>query len=381
MMSDAPLLEVQDLVVEFKRGWRVPPSRALDGVSLTVKPGETVGIVGESGSGKSTLGNAILGLVPVREGSIRFLGKDITDLPNNQRRLMSGQLQAIFQDPYNSLNPAMRIGQIVGETLRGGRRQIRNELSRDEVSRRVVAMLKRVGLPPDSVERYPADFSGGQRQRIGIARALLPSPRVVVCDEPVSSLDVSVQAQVINLLAELQADLKVSYLFISHDLAVVRHLATEVVVLYRGRVMEVGRSQQICSFPAHPYTRSLLAATPVLDPDLQRARRAARIANPIKNSDSIIGLQESGCPFASRCPHAIELCHETSPSLERSPVGTLAACHRLRELTIAQEIYVTDRPPGMAAFDAQIANFVPTQPTAAPELEFAKSNQPIEEQK
>lgn len=271
-VAAAPLLDVRGLTVEFSTGRRDTPLRAVSDVSLTIAPRETVGLVGESGSGKSTIGRAILGLTEPTDGSISFAGRDITRASHRDRRLLSRDLQVVFQDPYSSLNPTRTIGQTLVETLRPHGRA-----NHAEATERAHAMLERVGLSADAASRYPAHFSGGQRQRIAIARALMVRPRLVICDEPVSALDLSVQAQVLNLLRELQDDFELSYLFIAHDLAVVRHLSHRIVVLYRGRIMEQGEAGTVYEEPAHPYTRKLLSAAPVPDPTVQRRRRAARV--------------------------------------------------------------------------------------------------------
>lgn len=266
------LLQVRDLSVSYRHGGEA--HRALDRVSLDVRAGETVGIVGESGAGKSTLGRAVLGLVPVASGSIRFDGQDITGLGHRARVALAARLQVVFQDPDTSLNPARTVGSSLAEPLLGQRRP------RGEAAGRVAEMLKRVGLPADAAGRYPRQFSGGQKQRIAIARALIVSPELVVCDEALSALDLSVQAQIINLLLELRRDLGVAYLFIGHDLAVIRHLADRVVVLRDGRVVERGTAAQVCEQPADPYTRALMEAAPVPDPRQERARLTARAAQP-----------------------------------------------------------------------------------------------------
>jgi peptide/nickel transport system ATP-binding protein len=319
----APLLDVRDLLVEYRVGRR-PPVRAVDGVSFTVAPRETVGLVGESGSGKTTIGRATLGLARIGAGAISFAGIDITHAGNRQRRTLSADLQVVFQDPHSSLNPTRTIGQTLGETLRAQGRP-----DRAAVAARVKAMLERVGLPADAAARYPAHFSGGQRQRIAIARALMPRPRLVVCDEPTSALDLSVQAQVLNLLRALQKEFELSYLFISHDLAVVRHLSHRIIVLYHGRIMEQGEAASLYSNPIHPYTQALLAAAPVPDPEEQRRRRARRLGRP---SASAAILPENSCPFAPRCPYTIEICRTNRPPLEATPNGSLVACHRWHEL-------------------------------------------------
>ena len=265
-----PLLQVGDLTVAYRHGGR--EHYALNQVSFDVQVGETVGIVGESGAGKSTLGRAVLGLVPVTAGTIRFCGQDITRLTRRDRVALAARLQVVFQDPDSSLNPARTVGSSLAEPLLGQRRP------RSEVAGKVTAMLERVGLPADAAVRYPRQFSGGQKQRIAIARALIVSPRLVVCDEALSALDLSVQAQIINLLLELRRDLGLGYLFIGHDLAVIRHLADRVTVLRKGRVVEQGTAAQVCEQPADPYTKALMAAAPVPDPREERPRLAARVA-------------------------------------------------------------------------------------------------------
>ena len=264
------LLQVRDLTVGYRHGGLL--HRALDQVSLDVQAGETLGIVGESGAGKSTLGRAVLGLVPVAAGSIRFCGQDITRLSRRDRVALAARLQVVFQDPDSSLNPARTVGSSLAEPLLGQRGP------RGEVAGKVAAMLERVGLPGDAAARYPRQFSGGQKQRIAIARALIVSPQLVVCDEALSALDLSVQAQIINLLLELRRDLGLAYLFIGHDLAVIRLLADRVVVLRKGQVVEQGTAAQVCEQPADPYTKALMEAAPVPDPHQERARLAARVA-------------------------------------------------------------------------------------------------------
>jgi ABC-type glutathione transport system ATPase component len=264
------LLQVRDLTVGYRQGGAV--HHALNHVSVDVQPGETVGVVGESGAGKSTLGRAVLGLVPVTAGTIRFGGRDITGLSRRDRVALAARLQVVFQDPNSSLNPARTVGSSLAEPLLGQRRP------RGEVAGRVAEMLERVGLPADAAARYPRQFSGGQKQRIAIARALIVSPELVVCDEALSALDLSVQAQIINLLLELRRDLGLAYLFIGHDLAVVRHLADRVLVLRQGRVVEQGSAAQVCEQPADPYTKALMEAAPVPDPRQERARLTARAA-------------------------------------------------------------------------------------------------------
>jgi len=266
-----PLLVVDDLVVEYPtKGLRRPPFRALKGASLDIRPGECVGLVGESGSGKTTLGRAVLGLAPVTGGSITFRGREIGNLSRSQRRSLSDDIQVVFQDPYSSLNPSLTIEQTLSEPLRV------KHVSAADASRRVRELLDRVGLPSDAAGRLPREFSGGQRQRIAIARALALEPALIVCDEPVSALDLSTQARVLDLFLEIQEATGVSYLFVSHDLAVVRHLSHRVAVMYHGEIVEFGDGDQVTSAPENPYTQRLLLAAPVADPDRQEQRRADR---------------------------------------------------------------------------------------------------------
>lgn len=273
-MSVEPLLNVQSLSIEYPspRLTKAPP-RVVHDVDFSIGVRETVALVGESGSGKTTIGKAILGLVAPASGRILLDGRDISALRPRQRRALAVDLQAVFQNPYGSLNPSMKVGQILAEPLFAD-----GSVSRADALTIVRRLLERVGMPADSVSRYPANFSGGQRQRIAIARAVARNPRLVVCDEPTSALDVTTQAAALDLLAELQDSLGVSYLFITHDLAVVKEFADRAIVLRNGSVVESGTSAQICLQPSHPYTRALLASAPVPDPRIQRRRRAARLA-------------------------------------------------------------------------------------------------------
>jgi oligopeptide/dipeptide ABC transporter ATP-binding protein len=323
--SVSPLLAVRDLSVHFSRGHRDPPLRAVDGVSLTVENQETVGIVGESGSGKTTLGRAILGLTPIAAGSVEWLGEDITVASRRRRRELSAELQVIFQDPYSSLNPTRTIGQTLREMLHTGR-----DMSRPEMDARVGEMLERVGLPADAVSRYPSNFSGGQRQRIAIARALVVQPRLVICDEPVTALDLSVQAQVLNLLRDLQESFRLSYLFIAHDLDVVRYISDRILVFYRGQVVEEGPADELYSRPRHPYTRALLQAAPIHDPTV---KRPARMRRTDQEGVDAAPPPAIGCPFAPRCPHRTDVCLSERPAVESSGDGrSRVACHHWREL-------------------------------------------------
>jgi len=269
--DSAPLLAVDQLVVEYpSKKFRAKPFRALTDINITIGRGETLGLVGESGSGKTTLGRAILGLAPVTGGTISFDGKDISRATRKDRRVLSRDLQVVFQDPYTSLNPALEIGDILAEPL--GVQGMEAAAAR----KRVRELLDQVGLPADAINRLPREFSGGQRQRVAIARALALSPKLIVCDEPVSALDLSTQARVLDLFLQIQKDTGVSYLFVSHDLDVVRHISHRVAVMYHGEIVEQGPAGVVTTDPDHPYTQRLLLASPVPDPDRQEQRRADR---------------------------------------------------------------------------------------------------------
>ncbi|MET9830780.1 ATP-binding cassette domain-containing protein [Streptomyces sp. NPDC006385] len=266
-----PLLDVGDLRVSYPgRGFRARPHEVLHGVSLSVREGETLGLVGESGSGKTTIGRAVLGLVKADGGRIHFHGQDITHAPARVRRILARDIQVVFQDPYTSLNPSLTIGDILSEPL------VVQGASPADARARVRELLDQVGLPADASERLPREFSGGQRQRVAIARALAPRPRLIVCDEPVSALDLSTQARVLDLFVDIQRRTGVAYLFVSHDLTVIRHVSHRVTVLYRGDIVETGPADRVTSTPEHPYTQRLLLAAPVADPLRQRQRREER---------------------------------------------------------------------------------------------------------
>jgi len=324
MTSVTPILELEDLVIRYGSGRKARSAApAVDKVSISIAPGETVGLVGESGSGKTTIGKAILGLQGVSSGSIKYEGKEIAQASPRERRKLAGKLRAIFQDPYSSLNPRLTVGASLIEplTLAG--------VSRAEALRRAGDLFTAVGLPPEAIDRYPRQFSGGQRQRIAVARALITDPSLVICDEPVSALDLSTQAQVLNLLADLRAERGLSYLFIAHDIAVVTFLAQRVVVLYRGQVMEEGPSREVTIRPRHPFTQALVAASPVPRPAEQAMRRAARESSGVKSA-GVVDVKSVGCPFASRCPLATELCITVRPEL-RQLGGSRVACHYATE--------------------------------------------------
>ncbi len=318
-------MEIRDLVVRYGSGRKArqaPP--AIDGVSFDIMPGETVGLVGESGSGKSTIGKAVLGLQPPTSGTVKLHGRDITSMSLKERSRVVADLRVVFQDPYSSLNPARTIGQTLVEPLR------LMGIRGDQALQKARSGLESVGLPGDAVDRYPSQFSGGQRQRIAIARALVCDPKVVVLDEPVSALDLSTQAQVLNLLADLRDQHGLAFLFIAHDLGVVRFLAQRTVVLYRGQIMETGPVEAVSQAPRHPYTVALTAAAPVPRPAEQAARRAAREALGVGTAGAAQPAA-TGCPFVPRCPLATDICVEQRPPL-RLFDGSLTACHHAEQV-------------------------------------------------
>jgi oligopeptide/dipeptide ABC transporter ATP-binding protein len=316
-----PLLQVRDLVKHYHAtglfGRTTPPVRAVDGVSFEVGQGETLALVGESGCGKSSVGRTILRLQEPTSGHAFFEGVDVFSLDRANLRALRRRMQIIFQDPYSSLNPRMTVGAAIAEGI-----EIHRLAPRSEIPARVGSLLEEVGLDPGYATRYPHEFSGGQRQRIGIARALAVQPAFIVCDEPVSALDVSVQAQVLNLLSDLQRHRGLSYLFIAHDLAVVRQIAHRIAVMYLGRIVEQGPTDQLLSNPRHPYTVALLSAVPEPDPSARRGRIVLRGDLPSPSNPP------PGCPFHTRCFHPLknEYCRTAVPLL-RQVGGTLAACH------------------------------------------------------
>ena len=309
------LLSVHSLMVDYQTASGTV--HAVNDVSFNIAPGETVGLVGESGCGKSTLGKAIMRLVPATDGRIYLEGKDITRLKPAELRPVRSKMQMIFQDPMNSLNPRRTVGALIAQPLSVAGR------SNAEIRDRVRELMQQVGLPPDAATRYPHEFSGGQRQRIGIARALALNPKLVVCDEPVSALDVSIRAQVINLLQDLSDRLGISYLFISHDLTMVQHIADRLLVMYLGRIVESGPAAQIWQRPAHPYTKALLSAAPVADPWEMRRRQRFVLQGDLPSPANL----PPGCAFANSCPFATDHCRAERPNLRRDDDGRSLACH------------------------------------------------------
>ena len=314
-----PLLRVVNVVKYFGAGVGASV-KAVDGVSFDIRPGETVGLVGESGCGKSTLGRMITQLLPVTSGEVYLDGVDITKLSGEKLRQQRKQLQMIFQDPYASLDPRMTVGDIIAEPLVNFK-----VISGRAKDARVQELLRTVGLNPYFNNRYPHEFSGGQRQRIGIARALALNPKLIICDEPVSALDVSIQAQIINLLEDLQREFQLTYLFIAHDLSVVRHISNRVMVMYLGKIVEVAPSEDLYTSQEHPYTRALLSSIPVPDPRIESKRRLVELSGEIPSPLN----PPSGCRFHTRCPIAQVpgVCADVEPPLELKSAGHLAACH------------------------------------------------------
>lgn len=322
--KDTPLVEARSLVKYFPlhKGFLsrvVSQVRAVDGISFTINSGETLGLVGESGCGKSTAGKVILGLLKPTSGELLLNGQRIENHSQKQMREVRRNLQVVFQDPYSSLNPRMTVADIVAEPLFNFRMG-----NASERSQRMLKLLDQVGLPKEAAHRYPYEFSGGQRQRIGIARALAPNPKVIICDEPVSALDVSVQAQIINLLMDLQEELGLSYLFVAHDLAVVEHISHRVAVMYLGKIVEIADKRSLFGSPQHPYTEALLSAVPRPEPHRTSTRIVLKgdVPSPIS--------PPSGCRFHTRCPYAFDRCREEEPLLREVAPNHLAACH-LRE--------------------------------------------------
>ncbi|SMY16849.1 murein tripeptide/oligopeptide ABC transporter ATP binding protein OppF [Photobacterium aquimaris] len=309
------LLDITNLKVHFSIAsksawpWSQPSKlKAVDGVNVCVYEGETLGVVGESGCGKSTFARAIIGLVEATDGQVVWLGQDLTKLNHGALREMRKQIQMIFQDPLASLNPRMTVGEIIAEPLKA----FYSHLSDDEVKQQVQAMMTKVGLLPNVINRYPHEFSGGQCQRIGIARALILKPKMIICDEPVSALDVSIQAQVVNLLKSLQKEMGLSLIFIAHDLSVVKHISDRVLVMYLGNAVEMGESKALFANPQHPYTKALMSAVPIPDPQLERNKHIELLEGDLPSPMN----PPSGCVFRTRCPKAVAICAEKKPELQ-----------------------------------------------------------------
>lgn len=325
-MSGETILEVTDLKVQFRiksegdMPWTKPAVlKAVDGVSFDLKAGETLGIVGESGCGKSTLARAIIRMVPAANGSVLWLGDSVLDMDKSAMRAQRKQVQMIFQDPLASLDPRMTIGDIIAEPLLTHY----PKTPKDEVKSSVRLMMEKVGLLPNLVNRYPHEFSGGQCQRIGIARALILRPRMIICDEPVSALDVSIQAQVVNLLMDLQEEMGLSLVFIAHDLNIVKHISTRIMVLYLGNLMEMSDAKKICESPRHPYTQALISAVPIPDPEVERNKEITILEGDLPSPIN----PPSGCVFRTRCPRAQVRCEKEKPEQKKLPGGHSVACH------------------------------------------------------
>lgn len=311
------LLEVKNLKKYFKIDRRTY-LKAVDNVSFSIENGETLGLVGESGCGKSTLGRTIIGLYPPTDGSILFEGKEIAHLTEKERVPLTREMQIIYQDPYACLDPRMTVADIIAEGL-----DIHGMSRGEERRKRIFELLELVGMNAEHANRFPHEFSGGQRQRIGIARALAINPKFIICDEPISALDVSIQAQVVNLLEDLQKQLGLTYLFIAHDISMVSHISNRIAVMYLGSLVELAASAEVMEHPMHPYTQALLSAVPFADPDASRARDRIKLSGDVPSPMSA----QTGCKFASRCPKCIEACKTQAPEMREVSPGHFVGCH------------------------------------------------------
>jgi oligopeptide/dipeptide ABC transporter ATP-binding protein len=370
--SDGTLVSIDHLKLYFpvREGivfrHEVARVHAVDDVTLRLRTGQTLGLVGESGCGKTTLARCVVRLLDPSDGVLNFEGRDITHTTTRDLRPLRKDMQIVFQDPYASLNPRKRVGQIIGTPL------ILHGTPKDEIANRVRDLLARVGLSPEHINRFPHEFSGGQRQRVGIARALALEPRLIVLDEPVSALDVSIQAQIVNLLDDLQDDFRLTYLFVAHDLSVVRHISDSIAVMYLGKIMEVSPADELYTKPIHPYTNSLLAAIPIPDPKENRRRERITLeGEPPSPIDP-----PTGCRFHPRCPYATDICRTVEPPLAEYAGGHLAACHHPRNVTAAEISAVTrsdasplsageelPEPAGATAQEGQAAQSDPVAPS------------------
>ncbi len=316
MTPQSPLVQLKNLRKEFLSGKQ--KLRAINDVSFAIENGETLGLVGESGCGKSTIGRCVLCLEKATSGEVLYRGRNLLSLNKKELFAFRRSSQIIFQDPYSSLNPRMTAGSIIAEPLR-----IHRAIKEQEMENYLAQLLDRVGLSKSALSRFPHEFSGGQRQRIGIARALALNPEFIVCDEPISALDVSVQAQIVNLLKDLQKQLGLTYLFIAHDLAIVKYISDRIAVMYLGNIVEIAPAEELYKNPLHPYTQALLSAIAIPDPKIERQRKPVMLKGEVPSPVNL----PKGCPFASRCPHAVAQCHEVPPLIQQVSPGRTVACH------------------------------------------------------
>lgn len=316
-MDNKNLFEVKNLKKYFPIG-RDSSVKAVDDVSFNIRRGETLGLVGESGCGKTTCGRAILGIYPPTDGQVLFKGQDVHNMNRRARLEFKKNAQIIFQDPYASLDPRMTIGEIIGQGI-----SVHFKINEKEKQARINDLLKQVGLSPEHSSRFPHELSGGQRQRVGIARALAVEPEFIMCDEPISALDVSIQAQIVNLLIKLQKEMGLTYLFISHDLSMVKHISDRIAVMYLGSIVEIAGNEAIYDEPLHPYTQALISAIPIADPDIESTRERIKLKGEVPSPIN----PPPGCKFVNRCAHAMDICHKTSPQLQEVKKNHFVACH------------------------------------------------------